>query len=324
MIKLTTVIEAIKKSDNYLIVGHVDPDGDCIGSMFALKWGLERLQKKALVLLTEPLDKIYDYLNISRDDYLIQDEDDIQGLSWSNPNIISLDTGSKERLGNNKDLVDDYYTINIDHHIDNTLYGDLNYVDKDSAATGEIVYQILEKLGIKVEKKIGTAIITALVGDTGGFSYQNTKPEILRLTSDLMESGVDLYTVNRALFASYSFESLKLKGMVFSKARRTFDGRISYFVLTQEMINKSGASFKDTSGLVNFARDIKGVEVGILFQEKSDNEIKVNFRSNNYCPVNEIAAEFGGGGHPRAAGCTINNTLGNAIKMVLKKVKKYV
>lgn len=323
MIALKEIREEIIRRDNFLLMGHVDPDGDSIGSLFAMKWYLDKLGKSALVLLDSPLDSRYQLLDIKGDEY--QTFQDYTGLNQREVNVLALDVGNLERLGDGQKIVSKSYLLNIDHHIDNPAYGDINYINAEKAAVGEIIYDII-KLDPEpiLDKKIATAISIAIIADTGGFRYQNTSSQIFKIISELMRLGVDMYNINRAIFANKEYSSVKLKGRALSTLELNKNKKIAYITVEQSMLNEVGAEEKDTSDLVNYARDIVGVEVGLVLIEIEKNQTRVSFRSNNYCPVNEIAGIFGGGGHPRAAGCTVEMGINKTQKLILDKVEDYV
>lgn len=321
--KLNDIAALIEENNNFIIMGHIDPDGDCLGSSFALKWLLDKLNKNALVLLEEELDNRYAFLQINKDDYEL--------LSSFSPDfnenkiiVIALDAGDLGRLGDRQKIARERFIVNIDHHEDNPEYGDLNYVDPDMAATGGIIYQLNKYLQSPLDLKVARALATAIIADTGSFKYQNTRAEVFEIMSSLMAYGVDIYEINRAVFASYSYQSLKLRGKALSTLKLSKDKKVAWLKLDLASIEDTGAEISDSSGLVNYARDVEGVEVGLSFVEIARDKVKVGFRSNNYCPVNEVAALFGGGGHPRAAGCLIEKEIKKAITMVLDKVKEYV
>ncbi|MFP4016730.1 MAG: DHH family phosphoesterase [Halanaerobiales bacterium] len=323
MESLMQVRDMIEKKDNFLLMGHVDPDGDCIGSLFALKWYLDFLNKHSLILLENSPSERYELFDIDPSDYLTFEE--FSPDSNTDYTCLALDAGDMDRLGSGKELAEKYFLINIDHHLNNPEYGDINYVNSEKAAVGEIIYDLLELSNdFQINKKVGTAIVTAVIADTGGFRYQNTTARVFDIISEIMETGVDIYRINRSIFADYKFNSVKLKGMALSTLELHDNEKIAYLRVEQNMLKKVGLDIDDASGLVNYARDIRGVEVGLIFSELNENETRVGFRSNEYCPVNEIAAIFGGGGHARAAGCTIDKNIDKAQKMVLSKVEEYV
>ncbi|MFI5358735.1 MAG: bifunctional oligoribonuclease/PAP phosphatase NrnA [Halanaerobiales bacterium] len=323
MISLEQIREEMLKWNRFIIMGHVDPDGDCIGSLFALKWYLDSLNKSSLVLLTEELAEKYTVLGIEENDYRLFADYPLSARE--DTCYIALDAGNPERLGEGAQIADKVFLINIDHHVDNPLYGRLNYVNPEKAAVGEIIYDLISlDKDYQMDRKVATAVAAAIISDTGAFRYQNTSAGVFRIMAELMKAGIDVYAINRAMFSNYRYSALKLLGEALSTLKVSADGKIAHLRVEQRMLEETGAELNDTSGLVNYARDLSGVEVGISFIEVDEKTIRVSFRSNEYCPVNEVAAFFGGGGHPRAAGCTIEETIDQAEEMVLQKVKEYV
>jgi phosphoesterase RecJ-like protein len=327
MDNLKDIAEKINEKDHFLLIGHIDPDGDCIGSLFGLKWCLDILGKTSKVLLSESPSDYFKELNISQDEFFQLSDFNPEQLEWPEINMISLDAGDIDRLGKAKELFDieaDPFVINIDHHIDNTTYGDMNYVNADMAAVGIIIYELAAQLQVPVNNKIGKGLATAIIDDTGSFRYENTTSRVMKIIASLMEIGVDIYRINRMLYSNNSYKAVILKGLVLSTVQVSSDGKIAWLYVDQDMLAQAGVSEQYSGSFVNYARDIKGVEVGISFVEQKNERVKISFRSNDYCPVNEIAAKFSGGGHSRAAGCRIDSELSSAIEKIVEEVKKYV
>ncbi|MGM0437449.1 MAG: DHH family phosphoesterase [Bacillota bacterium] len=320
MNNLNSIGELIKKRDHFILIGHIDFDADCIGSLFGLKWILDKLKKNSIILINEELDK-YDFIDIDNEDYQFFDEFKLN--KNINYNIIALDSGDADRLDQGKNYLDSFPVFNIDHHEDNTLFGDYNYVNPDRAAAALIIYELAKKLNVNIDIKIGEAILMGIIGDTGSFRYSNTDIDVLEVTTELMKKGVDLYKINRMLYSRNSYKSVLFKGLALSTIKRSNDGKIAWVTASKEIFDKAEMDEIDSMNIVNYARDIKNVEVGISFTEKN-NEIKVSFRSNEYCKVNEIAAKFSGGGHPRAAGCTIKGELSEVKERVIDEVQEHV
>jgi len=307
--------------DNFMIMGHVDPDGDSIGSVFSLKWILDSLNKNSIIVLDDNPRLSYDLLNYKQKDYIL-----CTNLNSTNnyESVIVLDSGELSRIGERDKLINNKKILNLDHHIDNALFGDLNYLNADMAATGEIIFELAAFLKVPVDEKIGYAIATAILTDTGFMRYKNTSPHILNIISALMDIGVDIHKIYRALFASHSYKSMRLRGMALNNLKLGKNGKFAYLYVDKEILEELDADESISSGLVNYPRDIKGVEVGLSFVEKEDNIIKVSLRSNEYCPVNEIASRFNGGGHERAAGCKVEGNMNKVIDRVITEVKKFV
>jgi len=238
--------------------------------------------------------------------------------------LITLDSGSLERVDLKEDIINSArYIINIDHHEDNTRFGKVNLVQDQRAAVGEIIYNFAaELLKDKIPLSIAEPLATAIITDTGALRYENTTSRVLRILADLMDSGVDIYKINKKIFGSLSYKALILKGLSLATLKRSENGKIAWLYVSRQMMHQAGTDY--TEGLVSLARDIEDVEIGILFTEEEENEIKVSLRSNFYAEVNKLAAKFDGGGHPRAAGATVEKSLQQTIDSVVEAAQEYV
>jgi len=322
---LQAITEYITKNDDYLIIGHIDPDGDAIGSIMAFKFLLDELNKNSLLLLHSDLTKEYEIIfkYLAEDDYYIYDEDAKTKLEQFNK-IFALDSANIKRLGNYRSLIEDKYIINIDHHYDNSRYGDLNYVNSEESAVGKIIYDIVKLLDLEFTKKLGTAVALAVLADTGSLKYPNSDPASFRLIADLKEKGIDIVEINRFLQSFSSLQYLKLLSKALANIKTAQEGKIAWVVVDKLAIEKIGIDKKEINNLVNYPRDIKGVEVGISFVEKENDLIDISFRSLNYVDVSKIAHKFNGGGHPRAAGTKLTGNLKEIVEEVVDEVKRYV
>ena len=321
---LELISDKILQHNDFILLGHVEPDGDCIGSLFSLKWALDQLGKNSLVLLDAPPEERFGFLAIGGDDYRLFEQFNPDLADGAEAVYIALDAGDLDRLGPGKELLSDHFLINIDHHPGNPGYGNLNYINPEMAAVGEILYYLFLEMGLSLEQKIGSGLALAIISDTGGFRYQNTRAATYRIMAELTEVGVDIYRLNQGIYGNYSYQSLKLKGLVLANLELSREQKTAWIIVNRAMLEETGAAPEDVTGLVSYARDIRGVEVGVIFVEIAPREIKVGLRSKKYCPVNQIAAFFGGGGHVRAAGCKIRKELAQTVDLVLSKVQDYV
>lgn len=311
-------IEKILESKNIFIASHVQPDGDNIGSILALGLALKKIGKKVYVLKSDSLPS--DYLFLPNVD-IIHDYDDELEIDL----LITLDSSDENRLGKNKDLLERAeFIINIDHHISNTNFGHINIVDSSAAATGELVYKIVKEMDIPIDKDIATCIYTAISSDTGSFMYDNTRSETHEIISELLSLGIDKSNININLYQNRSIE----RTMLFIKSLETlklyFDNKVAVVKVTRNMLEDTGAKMEDTEGVVSFMREIAPVEIAILLKEFNENEIKVSMRSKRFVDVAAICDSFGGGGHIRAAGCTINLSMDYAEELILNEIKKVI
>ena len=321
MKKYQHLINLIEKHDNFLLTAHVNPDGDSIGSLLGLQYLLEPYAQKIDIVLADPAPQYLRFLNGVNDIYLVNDlPDEIKEKDYDL--YFILDCSALDRIGQVKDFfVPEVRKINIDHHSDNSNYGAYNYVDATVSATGELIYNLAVELGSNFQFDFGMAIATAIITDTGNFRYSNTSPETHRIIADMLELGVDTQEIIKNVYETESYSSMKLKGKVLTNLEVTANGQVAWTVVDEPMLAKLGAAWEDTEGLVNYPRSLKGVEVGVLFKGVEPEKTRVSLRSNNYFPVNEFAHQFGGGGHPRAAGCTIQAPLAEAKDTLLEKLQ---
>lgn len=318
------IIDLINQNDNFLIVGHVGADGDSIGSVTALTRLLKIKNKKARAYLNRDTLAPFSFLEINENEFYTDFEKLKKDLESQKFILITLDSGSLERVDLEKGIINSaQFIINIDHHEDNTCFGEFNLIQSDRAAVGEIIYEfVTEMLAVKMPLALAKPLATAIITDTGALRYDNTTSRVLRILADLMDLGVDIYKINKKIFGSLSYKALILKGLALATLNLSKKGKVAWLYVSREMMHQAGTDF--TEGLVGLARDIDGVEIGILFTEEEKEAVKVSLRSNFYAEVNKLAAEFEGGGHPRAAGATVNKSLENTIKLVVEAARKYV
>lgn len=309
-------IEKIKESERIYIVSHVQPDGDNIGSILALWMAIKKIKDKVFILKTDDIPSDFLFLPNVNEIKEFNDEGKIDMF-------IALDTSDENRLGKNKELLNKAKTIiNIDHHISNTNFGHINIVDSNAAATGELVYNLIKKMNIPMDKDIASCIYTAISSDTGSFMYDNTSAETHRIIAELIDIGIDKSNININLYQNKSLERTMLFIKSLETLRLYFNNNVALIKVTQDMLNKANAKMEDTEGIVSFIREIAPVEVGIILKEFKENEIKVSMRSKRFIDVSAICASFNGGGHIRAAGCTINSPMDIAEKLILDELKK--
>ncbi len=307
------IIKLIKESTNIVILSHISPDGDSIGSSLALFNALAKYDKKATFILDDEIPYVYKFLKgankVEKPNY--NDNFDL---------VVVLDSGDIGRLGKSAKYLDGKKVINIDHHISNTSFGTNNMIDSNAAATAEIVYHIIKTLGIDMDEDIAECLYTGIVTDTGQFQYSNTTSITHQIAGDLINCGVEPSKLYKLIYQNNTREKINLIIEALKSLEFYLDGRISCITLKKEQFNKIGAKEEDADGIINFARDIDSVEVALFFRENDDGKIKVGFRSKDYIDVNTIAEKFDGGGHKRASGATISGNIDEIKENVLKKV----
>lgn len=322
--KINEIIKIINENNNFLIVGHVGADGDSIGSVTALTRLLRIKNKKVRAYLNRDTLAPFSFLEVNGEGIFTDSEKLKAEIEAEDYILITLDSGNLERVDLDQDLIKKaQFIINIDHHADNSCFGKINLVQADQAAVAEIIYNFAaEMTDSKLPFEIAEPLATGIITDTGALRYENTTSRVLRILAKLMDAGVDIYKINKKIFGSISYKALILKGLALATLKRSEDGKIAWLYVSREMMHQAETDY--TEGLVSMARDIEDVEIGILFTEEEAEEIKVSLRSNFYAEVNKLAAEFNGGGHPRAAGATVEKTLQQTINSVVEAAKKYV
>jgi phosphoesterase RecJ-like protein len=310
------VAKALLEANRVLVCTHRNPDGDGLGSAIAAILGLESLGKKAAGLCPGTmLAHFYDIPHARRLNSEIP-----KGIDFDT--TLILDCAELER-------VDDGFNpagriINIDHHGSNPMFGDLNWVDPKAAAVGEMVDLLLEKMGAEISPDIAQALYMAIMTDTGSFRYANTRPETFEIASRLLAQGADPAAAARLYWENVTVESVRLRGEALSAMQLAAGGKVAWSRLTAEQYAANGGMINEPEGLSGALRGIRGVEVGALFTETPDKSVRISLRSHGKVDVSKIAAQFGGGGHPSAAGATIKDTLENARANVLAALEKVV
>lgn len=314
---LNQIAKDIAASENIAILPHVSADGDALGSSFALALALSGMGKKAAVFLEEDIPYVYSFLpgNNNAEVYT--------KMTRYYDTVVAMDCGDIDRLGGRKEVFDSAkMTVNIDHHPTNTAFAIHNYLDTCSSATGEIIYQLLQILGQKPRKDIAICLYVAIATDTGCFRYSNTTPLTHTITAELLKSGVDVADVSQKVFETTSYEKVKLTAEAIHSLELYENGKIAVMALPNELIKKSGAKEEDCDGIINTARNIRGVEVAAMLRQGDHGDIKVNLRSNYLVDVSAIASKYSGGGHKKAAGYTINGVLEQEKNKLLEDIRE--
>ncbi|SEF45824.1 phosphoesterase RecJ domain-containing protein [Caloramator fervidus] len=314
---LTKIGSIIKQNDNFAIISHFSPDGDAIGSSLALYNMLIENGKSVDIYNQDEVPKRLKFLPYSN--YIKN-----QLLDKKYECVFVLDCGDKDRIGNLVDIFNKTNLIvNIDHHISNTLFADINYVDSNASSVGEIIYNLLKINGFEISKNTAMCLYTSIVSDTGGLKYSNTTSMTLNIAGDLINTGINFTEINRILFNTMTKSQLKLLSKVISTLELYKNDSIAIMHVNKQMLEECGANEDDASDMVNYARDIDTVELGIFIKEVDTNKFKVSLRSKNKVDVRLIAEKFNGGGHVRAAGFTIEGDFETVKKNILEVVSKY-
>lgn len=307
---LNDAVRFIRAHDDFILISHVSPDGDTLGSGLALYAALLQLGKRAQIVCEEPVPHIYRFLPNAGQ---VLQPADVRKTDA----VICIDCADVARTGLCQPLFDAAsFTLNVDHHGTNNRYAQNNFVQK-AGATGELIYEILLRLKVSLTKDIASLLYAALTTDTGNFAYSNTTPDTLRIAAELLEAGIDLPYLNRALFRTVPFHKTRLLGLAITKTKLYEHGRIGMSTLTQADMRECNATGEDSEGIIDTIRDIDTVEIAALLRESTDGLIRVSLRGKSAADVSQIAVASGGGGHRLAAGCTLNVPMEEAAARIL-------
>ena len=310
---LDNILEEIKKANKIVILTHENPDGDAIGSSLGLSLALKQLDKEVDVIIPE-FPKIFEFLPDTEN---IQKESDIEIYDLA----IALDCSDIQRLnGFAKYFEDAKVKIVIDHHGKNKMFGDYNYVDPVAPACAQILIAMLEYFNIDITKEIGTCLIAGIITDTGGFRYSGVTTETFEFASWILSKGINISEIYRKVLQTKTKTNFELTKLAMERMEFLENDKISYTYITKEDEEEIGTQHGDHEGLVEIGRDVEGVEVSVFIRE-AEKGYKVSLRSNEYVDVADVCFMFGGGGHLRAAGCTINGTLEQVKQKILSELK---
>ena len=308
------IIDQIKMSRSILVVSHSNPDGDAIGALLATGLALKSMGKDVHMYNETPIPAVYRFLRSVR---LIGNQ---IAPSATFDTVVVLDCGAIERVGTLAvRILDGPMIINIDHHMTNTGFGNLQYVDPEACATSEIIYRIIKRLPVSIDCPIATAIYTGILTDTGSFRFSNTNQAAFAICAEMIASGANPYDVAQHVYGHYSLGRIKLLNLALDSLEISPNGKMSIMSLTQHMLKQTSTQAEDIDGIINYARRIEDVEVAALIHEMESNpaagpkngkrNYHVSLRSDGSVNVADIAAKFGGGGHANAAGFSVVSTL---------------
>jgi phosphoesterase RecJ-like protein len=311
------IIDAIREHQTFCIVGHIRPDGDCVGSQLGLAIALRNQEKQVCCWNEDPMPQKYEFLDPEK---LFRSPK--SGVSFDC--VIATDAASFERLGKVGGLVSNRkLLINIDHHESNTRYGDLNWVSAREPSTGELIFRLLKIAKWPITRPIADCLFTAVSTDTGSFQYPSTRPGTYHVAGELVRRGADLARICNEVYQSYPVSRARLLRHVYNKFRLTDQNRIAYFWLKKADFARTGAASCDSEGLIDHIRAIAPVVVACVFEELDPGVTRISLRSkDDNVNVNEVAAQFGGGGHPMAAGARIVGSPLSTQRRVIAAIRK--
>lgn len=315
--ELAKISRLLKNAKTAIIASHVDPDGDSIGSTLALGAALEKIGLTVTLYCADQVPQIYRFLYGS---------EKIKRTLPLQPRYhlaFMLDSSDLCRVGEKIDLRSLAPTlINIDHHPDNTKFGDVNYV-KGTASVAEVVFELLRYLKVKIDRPIANCLYAAMITDTGNFCYSNTTVKTFLIAAELLKAGVKPHEIATRIYETRTISSIKIAARALSELKFSADHKAAWTSVSEKMMAETGAKGEDLVGIVDRIRAIDGVEAAVFFRE-DNGKIKINFRSKDKANVSEIARRFGGGGHVRAAGAAVDGGLEETASRVMAEVQKHL
>lgn len=306
--------EVIQSVNSIYLFPHIHMDGDSLGSSVSLCKAIKSMGKECFVIVE---DKIPDNLLFLDNEYCISKFDTMQPAELS----ICVDCSDAGRFPKRSELfAKSSISMCIDHHRTSECSCDYNYVDGSAAATGQLVYRLILALGIKIDKEMGEALFAAITTDTGNFQYSNTSRATHEIIAELYDAGIDANKVSVELYENVRKERLMIENRALGTLRIFCEGQVAIAYVTQQMLKETGAMMEETENVVQQLRSMRGVEVAVFLKEMDSETVKVSMRSKKKVDVASIAAEFAGGGHVRAAGCTLHCNIEEAIEKLSLKI----
>jgi len=316
---VTRILDAIRAAKTICVVGHIRPDGDCAGSQLGLTLALRADGKKVVCWNQDTVPQKYKFLDPNGDI-------EKPGRGQKFDLVIATDCANFERLGAvDKFIAARKLLINIDHHESNTRYGDLNWVSAREASTGELIYRLLKAARWPITKPIADCLFTAVSTDTGSFQYPTTRPSTFHVGGELVQRGANLAKVCGEVYESFPLSRVRLLKLLYSKFKLTHDDRVAYFWLKKADLARTGADSNDTEGLIDHIRAIEPVVIACVFEEIEPELTRISLRSKSAAiNVSEVCGQFGGGGHPAAAGARIAGSPLSTQRRVVAAIKKAI
>jgi bifunctional oligoribonuclease and PAP phosphatase NrnA len=317
--ELDAVVEAIRSHDRFLVTTHENPDGDALGSILAMKLALEQLGKDASLYLsgTIPLPSEYDFMDLGAVSRELPDD-------AAERVVLALDCANERRLGPDSSFVErSPLVVDIDHHHDNSRFGQVNFIVADASSTGEILYDLFGELGVELTPEIAEALYIALVTDTGRFQYTNTSPKALRIAAHLVEAGANVHQVFQDVYENVAFAKLKLLARALESARVYEGGRVIVADLERGDFAAAGAEEPFAEGIIDFLRSVEGAEIVALIREpptQNGPTRRVSLRTRGTgIDVSAIARKSGGGGHRQAAGFSSESSTDEIVDFIRRE-----
>lgn len=317
---LVQIKEILLSQSCVAIISHSNPDGDTLGSQLALAGALEAAGVETILINNDVISDKYHFVAGSQ---RIKPYSD--GLQLPEV-LVFVDCASLELAGcdEHTTFLQGRTIVNIDHHASNKLYGTINFVDGEAAANCQNIYEVIRALEVPITPEMATALYMGLSTDTGNFLFDNVSAKTLRIAADLKDYGADTNSLRWYMYESDSHKRIELMKYILNELHISHNGKYAWSKLSYEMMQRLHPDSTDIDGLINTIKNIEGVEIALLFRGVEAHKTKVSLRSKIWSDVNKFAGMFGGGGHVRAAGCTIEGDVEQAAELMVPAVKIYL
>lgn len=309
--KLEAAADFLREHDNYEILTHEYPDGDTLGSAYALCLVLQRMGRQARVITTA-LPKDFEFLLKG-----------VEAQDFEAQTVVSVDVADVKLLGKNKEAYEDKIDLCLDHHGSNKIEAGLRFVDAHAASNCEIMFRLFKLMNLEIDKLIANALYTGVSTDTGCFKFSNTTSDTLRIAAELLDLGADNAVINKVMFDTKTKLKIRLEQEIYSSIYYCCDDRCAMIAATLDLQEKLGVGDGELDGLASIPRQIEGVAIGFTLREKARNVFKISVRSDSrVINAAKFCAQFGGGGHNEAAGCQIEGTLDEVRETLRRAVER--
>ncbi len=315
------IIQLVDEKRKILLSSHVGPDGDSLGSQISFYYYLKSLNKDVYIYNEGHIPHYFhDFPDI--DKVIVEPDRWIVPESGFDLAVI-FECTQIDRIGDVSNLIgDETDIVNIDHHLENTEYGRLNYIDVRASSVGEMNYRILRQAGFKIDMQAAEYIYTAIMTDTGRFHFSSTTPECMRIAAEMIEIGVNVKDLTDKIYFGHSENQVRLMADIVSRMELFLDGKVCFLTLRKEDLQNYGLKYGDMEGLVEWTMRVRGVEVGALFKDISPDFTKISLRSQGNIDVCRLAKKFDGGGHLNASGCHMKTDLESAKADLLRALEE--
>ena len=317
------IVDIINGGKKFIITTHLFSEGDAIGSELALKRFLCGLNKDTIIVNNEALPSVYRCFDPDKDVKFLKSKGVNINLDDFDA-IFIVDVADWSQLGDFADMIkaSRITKICIDHHPTNSGFTDINVIDKDASSAGELIFDLITYMHGEITLEVATPLYLSIATDTGWFKFSNTSPKALKVCSDLIKAGVKSEIIYEKLYQNKHLSYLKLLNLTLGALRSECEGHLVWTKMTKEMVKSSGVEFVDTDVIIDLIRAVNEVEVVIIFRELGEKKTKMSFRSKYTVDVSKLASDFGGGGHVRAAGASLNKPIDTVIGDVISAAKE--